>query len=152
MTDPWADIDPPRGPWVWLALGIYVVSFVLPFGNHGDTIVFGAHAFGYSLAMLVLGPAICFTGNFGGWRLFFALAGLPWLANPCFWWCLIAGADDRRRLAAALGVAAIGFGLLGLPSGTFDLRFPAYSVWLTSLVVPLIGLALTAARCRRRHG
>ena len=152
MADPYADIDPPRGPWVWLALGIYLVSFVLPFGTQGETIVSGYQAFGYSFAMLFLGPLIGFTGDRFGWGFLFAVAGLPWLANPCFWWCLVAYADDRRRLAATLGGVAIGFGLLGLLFGLIGPQFPAYWVWLMSFAIPLIGLALTAARRGRRYG
>ena len=151
MADPYADIDPPRGPWVWLALGIYVVSFFVPFGAEGERILSGYHAFGYSLAMLVYGPLFGFTGDRVGWWWMIAIAGLPWLANPCYWWCLIAYADDQRRVAAILGGVSLGFGILGLPSWAGGLRFPAYGVWLVSFAIPLIGLALTSPRRGRRY-
>ena len=152
MTDPYADIDPPRGPWVWLALGIHLVSFFVPFGAEGERILSGYHAFGYSLAMLVFGPLFGFTGDRVGWWLMIAAAGIPWLANPCFWWCLVCQAEDQRRLAATLGGVAIGFGLLGLLFGLIGPQFPAYWVWLMSFAIPLIGLTVTAARRGRRYG
>ena len=150
MADPYAAIDPPRGPWVWLALGIYLVSFVVPFGVEGGSLLYGYHAFGYSLVMLVLGPVIGLSGGWDGWWLMIAVAGIPWLANPCFWWCLVCQAEDQRRLAATLGGLAIGFGLIGRLFGSIGPRFPAYWVWLVSFAIPLIGLAVTLAQRRRR--
>ena len=32
MTDPYADVDPSRGRWIWWAVGLYGVSFLVPGG------------------------------------------------------------------------------------------------------------------------
>ena len=105
MADPYADIDPPRGPWVWLALGIYVVSFFVPFGAEGERILSGYHAFGYSLAMLVYGPLFGFTGDRVGWWLMIAIAGLrrriARIRNPrpavLGWWPPVPGVRGVAR-------------------------------------------------------
>lgn len=150
MTDPYADVDPPRARWIWWSLGLYCLSFVLPAvpvvpSSGSGSLWFGIHLFLASLATFVVGlvnPGIWFSGRDSS---MFLLCGLPWLANPLLWWCLLAWADDRRKIAAATGLLAL---LCGLTAIFFGFLVLPYWVWMASLCLPTIGLATTRSATR----
>lgn len=150
MTDPYADVDPPRARWIWWSLGLYCLSFVLPAvpivpSSGNGSLWLGIHLFVASLAMLVVG--LVHPGIFGAEQdaTAFFLCGLPWLANPLLWWCLVAWADDRRKIAAATGLLALICGLTGIAFGFLVLP---YWVWMASLAIAPVGVALTRPRSR----
>ena len=150
MTDPYADVDPPRAGWIWWSVGLYCLSFVVPnvplWGSGWFSL--GIHLFVMSLLTFVVGLAN--PGIFGSGRdaSMFLLCGLPWLANPLLWWCLVAWADDRRGVATVTGLLALLCGLAGI---LFGFLMPPYWVWMASLALPSIGLATTRSAARRRR-
>ena len=149
MTDPYADVDPSRGRWIWWALGLYSVSFIVP-GIPlvaSSSLCIGAQLFAYSFVAFVIG-----LFHPGIWRserdaTAFLLCGLPWLANPLLWWCLVAWADGRRKTAAVTGLLAFLCGLAGI---VFGFILAPYWVWMASLALPPVGLAMTHAAVRDR--
>ena len=128
MIDPYDDVDPPRARWIWWAVGLYCASFVVPtFGLWGD----GSFSLGISLFVVSFGLflfGLISPGIWGNERDMtgFLLFGIPWLANPLLWWCLVAWADDRRKTAAATGLLAFLCGLAAIPVGFI---MPPYWVW-----------------------
>ena len=151
MTDPYADFDPSRGRWIWWAVGLYGVSFLVPtvpLWNSGSFSL-GIHLFAISFIIFVAG--LINPGIWGSERdaTSFLLFGLPWLANPLLWWCLVAWADGRRRTAAVTGLLAFLCGLAGIFPGFI---FAPYWVWMASLALPSIGLAMTHSAVRNRLG
>jgi hypothetical protein len=135
MTDPYADVDPSRGRWIWWAVGLYGVSFLVPtvpLGNSGSFSL-GIQLFVISFIIFVAG--LINPGTWGSERdaTAFLLFGLPWLANPLLWWCLVAWADGRRRTAAVTGLLAFLCGLAAIYPGFI---FAPYWVWMASLTFP----------------
>ena len=149
MTDPYADVDPSRGRWIWWAVGLYGVSFLVPTVPlwNSNSFSLGIHLFVTSFVIFVAG--LVNLGSWGGERdaTMFLLFGLPWLANPLLWWCLVAWSDGRRRTAAGTGLLAFLCGLAGIYPGFI---FAPYWVWMASLTLPPVGLAMTHAAVRDR--
>lgn len=149
MTDPYADVDPSRGPWIWWAVGLYGVSFLVPAVPlwNSNSFSLGIHLFAISFIIFVAGLI-----NLGIWwserdATMFLLCGLPWLANPLLWWCLVAWADGRRKTAVVTGRLAFLCGLAGIFPGFI---LAPYWVWMASLTLPSIGLAMTHSAVRDR--
>ena len=149
MTDPYADVDPSRGRWIWWAVGLYGVSFLVPTVPLWNSNAFslGIHLFVISFVIFVAG--LINPGIWGSERdaTMFLLFGLPWLANPLLWWCLVAWADGRRKTASVTGLLAFLCGLAGIYPGFI---LAPYWVWMASLALPPIGLAMTHAAVRER--
>lgn len=148
MTDPYADVDSPRSGWIWWSVGLYCASFVVPcVPLWGQGFSLGIHLFVISFLSLVVG--LVSPGIWGSERdtTMFLCCGLPWLANPLLWWCLLAWADDRRRTAAATGLLAF---LCGLAAILFGFIMPPYWIWMASLALPTVGLAVTRSADRSR--
>jgi len=146
MTDPYADVDPPRARWIWWSLGLYCLSFVVPAGPRGEMFDVGVHLFVGSFLSLLWGIVMLGSGSMGQWETMFLVAGVPWPANPLFWTCLVAWAEDNRRVAILSGSLALAF---GIPGVFFGFETPAYWVWLASLAVPPTRLGWQAIRRRR---